>query len=245
MKASPIVRILPDVHVLKFGGQSVMDRGRAAVYPLVAELVRLKKRHRMILCAGGGTRARHAYDIALGLGLPTGVLAALGEAPPRQNARMLQMLLAKHGGVYIMPDDFDKLPLYLAMGCLPIMSGMPPYDYWEKPPLGARIPANRTDSGTYLTAEFLGAKSLTYIKDVDGLYTADPKKDRKAKLIPRISVSELIALDLGDLALERVVLENMLHARHMTSLRIVNGLKPGSVARALDGKDVGTLIYRD
>ena len=96
---SPIVRIIPDVHVLKFGGQSVMDRGRAAVYPLIAEFVRLKRRYRMLLCSGGGTRARHAYDIALGLGLPTGVLAALGEAPPRQNARMLQMLLAKHGGV--------------------------------------------------------------------------------------------------------------------------------------------------
>jgi len=31
-------RILPDATVIKIGGQSVIDRGRAAVYPLVDEL---------------------------------------------------------------------------------------------------------------------------------------------------------------------------------------------------------------
>lgn len=33
----PDVRILPDVSVLKVGGQSLVDRGRAAVYPVVEE----------------------------------------------------------------------------------------------------------------------------------------------------------------------------------------------------------------
>ncbi len=32
-------RILPDATVIKIGGQSVIDRGRAAVYPLVDEIV--------------------------------------------------------------------------------------------------------------------------------------------------------------------------------------------------------------
>ena len=32
-------RILPDANVVKIGGQSIIDRGRAAVYPLVAEIV--------------------------------------------------------------------------------------------------------------------------------------------------------------------------------------------------------------
>ena len=44
--------------------------------------------------------------------MPTGVLAALGGYVPRQNARMLQMLLAKHGGIFMLHDDFEKLPLY-------------------------------------------------------------------------------------------------------------------------------------
>lgn len=240
-----VIRILPQVNVIKVGGQSLMDRGREAVLPLLDELAACAKRHQLLVCVGGGTRARHAYEIALDLELPTGVLAALGEATPRQNARMLQMLLAKHGGVYILPDDFEKLPLYFKLGCIPIMSGMPPYDYWEKPPESGRIPANRTDSGTYLTAEYLGARSLVYVKDEDGLYTADPKKDRKARFISRISARELLARDLDDLVVERVVLENMLHARHMKTIQVINGLKRGNLTKALAGRHVGTLIHAD
>src|SRR6187455_36508 len=91
------VAMMPDVRVLKMGGQSVMDRGRAAVFPILDELVAAKDRHKLLLCTGGGTRARHVYSIASDLQLPTGVLAALGGYVPRQNARMLQMLLAQHG----------------------------------------------------------------------------------------------------------------------------------------------------
>lgn len=236
------IRILPDVNVIKIGGQSIMDRGRAAVLPLLDEIVANMKKHDLLLCVGGGTRARHAYEIALDVDLPTGVLAAVGEATPRQNARMLQMLLAKHGGVYILPDDFDKLPLYFRLGCLPIMSGMPPYDYWEKPPVVGRIPENRTDSGTFLTAEFLGARSLVYIKDEDGLYTADPKKDPKAKFIPKISVDELMKLGLQDSVVEWSVLENLRNAHHIRSIQVVNGLKRGLLTKALAGKHVGTVI---
>src|SRR5262245_19786010 len=93
------VAIMPDVRVIKIGGQSIMDRGRAAVFPLIDEIVALKDQHQLLLCCGGGTRARHIYAIAADLEMPTGVLAALGGYVPRQNARMLQMLLARHGGV--------------------------------------------------------------------------------------------------------------------------------------------------
>ena len=72
----PQIRILPDINVIKFGGQSLMDRGRSAVFPLVEEIAEVAKRHQILIGAGGGTRARHAYSVALELGLPTGVLAA-------------------------------------------------------------------------------------------------------------------------------------------------------------------------
>ena len=134
---------------VKIGGQSVLDRGRKAVAPLLEEIVTLKDRYQLLLGAGGGTRARHAYELALDLGLPTGVLAALGGFVPRQNARILQMLLAQHGGIFILHDDFEKLPLYFRLGCIPIMTGMPPFAYWEKPGEVGRIPPNRTDAGVF------------------------------------------------------------------------------------------------
>src|SRR5882762_8436499 len=179
------ILVLPDTNVIKIGGQSIMDRGRSAVFPLIEEIVENAKDHQILIGAGGGTRARHAYSLALDLDLPTGVLASIGCATSRQNARILQMLLAKHGGVYLNPEDFEKLPLYFRVGCIPVMVGMPPYEYWEKPTKGSRIPQNRTDSGVYLTAEFLGARTCIFVKDEDGLYTDDPKKNKHAKFIPR------------------------------------------------------------
>ena len=237
------IRVLPNVNVVKIGGQSIMDRGRAAVFPLIEEIAELAKKYDILIGAGGGTRARHAYSLALDLDLPTGVLAAVGVSTSRQNARILQILLAKHGGVYLNPEDFEKLPLYFRVGCVPIMVGMPPYEHWEKPTSNSRIPANRTDSGVYLTGEFLGARSVIFVKDEDGLYTDDPKKNSDAKFIPRISVQELLEMDLDDLVVERVVLENMLRAVHQRQIQVINGLVPGNLTRALAGEEVGTVIY--
>src|SRR3954451_7441258 len=208
--------MMPDVKVFKMGGQSIMDRGREAVFPILDELVALKDKHKLLLCCGGGTRARHVYAVASDLELPTGLLAALGGYVPRQNARMLQMLLAKHGGIYIMNDDFEKLPLYFNLGCIPIMTGMPPFGYWEKPSAGSRIPEHRTDAGVFLTAEALGAKRAIFIKDEAGLFEDDPKKNKAAKHIPRITAAELLKADLPDMVLERVVIKYLLRSRSCT-----------------------------
>lgn len=235
--------VLPDVKVVKVGGQSILDRGRAALFPILDEVVAARKLGiQVVLLAGGGTRARHIYSIASELEVPTGVVATLGKYIPMQNARMLQMLLAKHGGLYILPDDFEKLPLYLQMGCIPIMSGMPPFGYWEKREEGSRIPPHRTDAGVFLSAEFLGSKRAIFIKDEDGLYTDDPKKDPKATHIPRITAKELVERGLPDVVVERVVVEYLPRAQWCKELQIVNGLKPGQVLAALKGEDVGTII---
>ena len=57
-EAAPDFRILPDATVIKIGGQSVIDRGRAAVYPLVEEIVAARKAHKLLIGTGAGTRAR-------------------------------------------------------------------------------------------------------------------------------------------------------------------------------------------
>jgi molybdenum storage protein len=83
---------------------------------------------------------------------------------------------------------------------------------------------------------------MIFVKDEDGLYTANPKSDPTATLIPEISVDELIAFDLPDLIVERPLLELMRHARHIRSVQIINGLKSGLITRALAGEHVGTII---
>jgi molybdenum storage protein len=235
--------ILPWVNVVKIGGQSIMDRGAAGVRPVVDEIVANLGRHKMILGTGAGTRARHVYSLAIDLGLPTGVLTVLGTAVAWQNAQLLQYLLAQHGIAFIEPEGFASLPHYLMERGAVICQGMPPYKLWEHNPSVGRIPPERTDTGCFLTAEVFGARKMIYVKDEDGLYTADPKKDAKAEHIPRIGVQDLLARDLDDLVVERAVLELMLKARHIREIQFVNGLKPGQLSAALDGAPVGTVIY--
>jgi molybdenum storage protein len=242
-EATPNFAILPWVNVVKIGGQSIMDRGRIAVSPVVDEIVANLHRHKMILGTGAGTRARHVYSLAIDLGLPVGVLTVLGTAVAWQNAQMLQYLLAKHGIAFLEPEGFAMLPHYLMERGAVICQGMPPYKLWEANPSVGRIPPQRTDTGCFLIAEVFGARKMIYVKDEDGLYTADPKKDPRAVHIPRISVQELLKQDLNDLVVERAVLELMLNARHIKEIQFVNGLKPGQLTAALDGDPVGTVIF--
>ena len=237
--------ILPWVNVVKIGGQSIMDRGRGAVYPLVQEIVANLDKHKMILGTGAGTRARHIYSLAIDLGLPIGVLTVLGTAVAWQNAQMLHYLLAQYGIPFIEPEGFSTLPHYLMERGAVICQGMPPYKLWEPNPAVGRIPPQRTDTGCFLIAEVFGARKMIYVKDEDGLHTADPKKNPSAKHIPRISVQELLSRDLDDLIVERAVLEFMVRARNIQEIQFINGLKPGQLTAALNGEPVGTIIYKN
>jgi molybdenum storage protein len=239
-----VFRPLPELNVVKLGGQSIIDRGARVVLPLMEEIVAARSQYQLLVMTGGGTRSRHAYAIALDLGMPTGILAKLGSSISEQNALMLSILLARHGGIKIGHDDLVKLPAYLALGAIPVMHAMPPYGLWEEPPARGRIPPHRTDSGTFLTAEVLGAKRCILVKDEQGLYSADPKKDPAADFIPEIEVNDLLAMDLADLAVERAMLHALAHARSMHEVLIVNGREPGNLTRALAGENPGTRIFR-
>jgi molybdenum storage protein len=113
---------------------------------------------------------------------------------------------------------------------------------WQPVPSEGVIPPYRTDAGCYLVAEVYGCANMVFVKDEDGLYTANPKTDPDAQLIPRVTVDELDEMDLPDLILERPVLDLMRNARHIKSVQVINGLKRGLIARALEGEHVGTII---
>ena len=241
----PVIQILPDANVIKIGGQSLIDRGRAAVFPLIEEIVENLGRHKMIIGTGAGTRARQAYSVGIDLGMPTGVLSVLGTFVSMQNARMLHYLLAKQGIPFIEPVQFPQLPLYVEERGAVIFFGMPPYTFWQRNPEVGRIPPHRTDAGVYLISEVFGTRSMIYIKDEDGLYTADPKKDKNAKFIPRVTLGELKEMDLPDVVVERTVLELMENAENRRSIQFINGLVKGNLTQALEGEEIGTIITAD
>ena len=94
-----------------------------------------------------------------------------------------------------------------------------------------------------LLAECFGSKALILVKDVDGVYDEDPKKNSNAKLITEISSSELKKKNLTTLPFDRVMLDLMENTRLLKRFQVVNGRKPGMLEAALNGEAVGSLIY--
>ncbi len=243
---TPVVRMLPDAHVVKIGGCSMMDPGRDVLMPMVEAIGEALKTHRLILGTGGGVRSRHVYSIGLDLGLPTGVLAQLAMADALGNAHILGTLLAPFGAVAIPPEMFGHLlPLFVRAVPGVIFNGDPPYALWEHPPEIGRIPPHRSDAGAFLLSECFGTATLTLVKDVDGLYSADPKTNPDAEFIPEIGAAELAERNLETLPFDRVLLELLGLARLTKRFQIINGHKPELLAPALRGEHVGTIIHQD
>jgi molybdenum storage protein len=242
----PVFRMLPDTHVIKIGGRSVIDAGRAVTYPVVEALATCLASHKLIIGTGGGARSRHVFAIGIDLGMPAGVLAELAKADALGNAHLLGTLLAPYGVVAIPPDIFGHLlPLFIRTVPGVIFTGVPPYSLWEHPPAIGRIPPHGSDAGAFLLAECFGSQSLTLVKDVDGLYDQDPKTSPTATFIPLISSAELRQRNLETLPFERALLDLLDHARLLKQCQIINGRFPERIIAALEGEHVGTIIYAE
>jgi len=240
---SAVTAILPDVNVVQIGGRSIIDRGRSALLPVLEEIVANQAQHRMIIGVGAGVRSRHIFSVGLDLGLPTGALATLSAKDSAQNAYMVSCLLAKHGFVYLeAPFVVQLLPAMLAAARGAVFNGIPPYALWEHPPLVGKLPPHGSDAGSYLVGEVFGVRKVIFIKDVDGVYMADPKTAPDAAFVPTISAGDLLKKNLATLPIEPIVLELMGRARLIREIQIINGLTPGNLTRALAGEAVGTVI---
>ncbi|MCL2428121.1 MAG: molybdenum storage protein subunit alpha [Alphaproteobacteria bacterium] len=237
------IRLLPWVQVVKIGGRSIMDRGAAAILPLVDELRKLLPEHRLLILTGAGIRARHLYSVGLDLGLPVGSLAPLAASEAGQNGHILASLLAPEGVSYIEhPTIANQLAIHLTAARAVVGSAFPPYHHHEFPI--SRIPPHRADTGAFLVADALGAAGLTIVEDVDGVYDVDPRAGggATAQLIGETGAADLRAR-AGTLPVDRTLLDVMATARHLARVQIVNGLVPGRLTAALRGEHVGTIIH--
>ncbi|MGH3721271.1 MAG: molybdenum storage protein subunit alpha [Pseudonocardiaceae bacterium] len=244
----PVIPLLPWLNVVVIGGRSIMDRGREAVLPVVAELRAALPEHRLLILTGPGIRARHVLGVGLDLGLPTGVLAALASVEAEQNGHLIAALLAEQGVSYLPHGAIaHQLAVHLAASRAAVSNGYPPYGLYEFPPEVGKIPPHRTDTGAFLLADAYGAARLLYVKDVDGVFTSDPAatNTNPPELIPRASAAELVARNLDTLPIDALVLHLMTHAKLRKRIQIINGLTPGNITKALRGEHVGTVIHAD
>jgi molybdenum storage protein len=243
---TPVIRMLPDTHVIKIGASSIIDQGKSLTYPVVEVLSELLETEKLILGVGGGLRSKHVFSIGCDLGLPTGALAQISVTDALGNAHMLGALLSPYGVVAIPPEIFGHLlPLFIRSAPGVIFNGVPPYSLWEHPPEVGRIPPHRTDAGCLILGECFGCKSVILVKDVDGLYDSDPKTNPNAEFIPEITVSELKARNLKTLPFDEVLVDILKTSRLVKSFQVINGTKPELIKAAVNGEHVGTIVRAD
>ena len=103
---------------------------------------------------------------------------------------------------------------------------------------GTGSPYFSTDTGAVLKAVEIGADAILLAKNIDGVYTADPRTDPAAVKYDRVSYDEVLAKRLGVMDLTA------------TSLAMDNGVPvvvfaladPENIVRVVCGESIGTKV---
>jgi uridylate kinase len=187
------------------------------------------------IVVGGGNLFRGATGALSGMNRATA--DSMGMLATVMNALALKDALQQAGidarvqtAVHIthVGEDFDRdaAVRHLEAGRVVIFGG------------GTGNPFFTTDTAAALRAAEVGADLLLKATKVDGVYSADPKKDPNAKRYEAISFDEAIANNLGvlDTAAFALCREQKL------SLVVFNVFKPGALKRVVMGEDEGTRV---
>lgn len=121
----------------------------------------------------------------------------------------------------------DKVVKNLEKGKVVILSG------------GTGNPYFTTDTASALRAVEIGAEIILKGTRVDGVYTADPEKDKTATKFKQISFDEVIKRELSvmDLTAFTMCKENNL------PIYVFDMNKVGNLLRVIKGEEIGTLVW--
>src|SRR2546422_5856558 len=113
--------------------------------------------------------------------------------------------------------------------------------------MGGLQPGQSTNAVAALAAEITRAEILVNGTDVDGVYSEDPKKNSKAKLMRSVDAEKLLSWAMGGEVfagryelLDPLAIKIMQRAKMPT--RFVSLADPGNILAALQGKDIGTKV---
>ncbi|MDD3354399.1 UMP kinase [Zoogloea sp.] len=104
---------------------------------------------------------------------------------------------------------------------------------------GTGNPFFTTDTAAALRGSEIGADIVLKATKVDGIYTADPKKDPSATRFQRISFDEAIARNLAVMDATAFALCR----DQRLPINVFSLFKPGALLRVVMGEDEGTLVY--
>ena len=106
---------------------------------------------------------------------------------------------------------------------------------------GLGIPFLSTDTTGAVRAKEIGADAMLMAKNVDYIYTADPRKDPTAKRLEVIKASEMLAMNLTaiDATATAFCLANKM------PIRVFGFTEPADISRAVRGETLGTTVLAE
>ena len=167
--------------VVSLGGSVLVPGdGDAKYLENLATLLReVSRRVRVFAVTGGGRTARYYIDTGRRLGLAERALDEMGIAATRLNARLLGAAL--RGAANREPVLTNAEASRLAARYSIVLMG------------GTR-PGHTTDLVAASLARHVRAVRIVNATSVDGVYTADPKVNSRARLLPHATFEELARL---------------------------------------------------
>jgi uridylate kinase len=227
--------------LLKLSGEALMGDEDYGIDPrvlerLAREIMEVSKAGVQVgVVIGGGNIFRGAGLAAAGMDRVTG--DQMGMLATVMNALAMQDAVEKLGGfarvmsaikINEVCEDFIRRRAirHIEKGRIAIFAA------------GTGNPFFTTDSAAALRAIEIGAQVLLKATKVDGVYTADPKKDPKATRYEQLSYDEVIERKLGVMDTTAIALCR----DHQLPLRVYDMNKPGELMRIVRGEPVGTLV---
>ena len=206
--------------------------GSLALYPeklrtLCAKLSQISKKYGLIVVPGGGEFADVVRSLDERFSLPPEVSHRMAILGMDQYGFLLSNLTPNSVAVKNLEEvkdiiDSGGLPVFLPSNLL--LNEDPLENSWDV----------TSDSIAVYLAGRLHVHRVLLVTDVDGIYSGDPKKNIKAKLINNLSVQKLLAMKKRssvDVFLPKLLLKNPVDGF------VVNGLFPERIEAVLDGKD--------
>lgn len=221
--------------VVSLGGSVLVPGEEDARYlrDLASLLANVSRKVRLFAVTGGGRVARYYIETGRELGIPERRLDELGIGITRMNARLLGASLK--GRANREPATSYAAAARLARRYAVVLMA------------GTR-PGHTTDRVSASLARFVGAARIVNATSVDGVYTADPRKDPTARRLERISFEELMRLTgeghraAGPSVVFDPVAARVL-ARDRIPLSVVRGRDLESLESAILGRTFrGTLV---
>ncbi|OLD03819.1 UMP kinase [Candidatus Bathyarchaeota archaeon] len=188
--------------------------------------------NQLVLVAGGGQNARAYIAAARKLGADESTCDLIGIKLTRANAELLRIALGSTA-VSKIPTNLSEVSHLAGNGKVVVLGGLQP--------------GQSTNAVAALAAEITKADVLVNATDVEGVYTQDPKKSPKAKLIRSVHVDKLLNWAMaGEVFAGRYELLDPLALKILQRARIptrfVSLVDPGNIIEALHGKVVGTRV---